>query len=112
MEVYNEKGFGLTEPIYQECLEIELELRGIPFGAQRELVTFYKGRELKKRYVPDLIVFERIVAELKAVKAIDSEHESQLMNYMNLTRSPVGYLLNFGNKSGLEWKRYLISDYL
>lgn len=112
MEVYNQKGFGLTEPIYQECLEIELGLRGIPFDAQRELTTYYKGRELKKRYIPDLVVFERIVAELKAVKAIDAEHESQLMNYMRLTRSPVGYLLNFGRKSGLEWKRFLISDYL
>jgi GxxExxY protein len=112
MEVYNEKGFGLTEPIYQECLEIELGLRGIPFDAQRELTTYYKGRELKRRYIPDLLVFERIVAELKAVKAIDAEHESQLMNYLHLTRSPVGYLLNFGRKSGLEWKRFLISDYL
>jgi GxxExxY protein len=112
MEVYNEKGFGLTEPIYQECLEIELGLRGIPFDAQRELTTYYKGRELKRRYIPDLLVFERIVAELKAVKAIDAEHESQLMNYLHLTRSPVGYLLNFGRKSGLEWKRFLISDSL
>lgn len=34
------------------------------------------------------------------------------MNYMRLTRSPVGYLLNFGRKSGLEWKHFLISDYL
>jgi GxxExxY protein len=112
MEVYNQKGFGLTEPIYQECLEIELALREIPFDAQRELTTFYKGRELKKRYIPNLVVFERIVAELKAVKAIDAEHESQLMNYMRLTRSPVGYLLNFVRKSGLEWKRFLISDSL
>lgn len=112
MEVYNERGFGLTEPIYQECLEIELGLRGIPYRSQIELITFYKGRELKKRYIPDLFVFDKIISELKAVKAIDPEHESQLMNYMRLTRSPIGYLINFGSKSGLEWKRFVLSEYL
>ena len=85
MEVYHEKGAGLTEPIYHECLELELELRGIPFDAFRELRTFYKGRELKKRYIPDLVVFERIIAELKAMKSLEPEHESQLLNYMHLT---------------------------
>ena len=112
MEVYNEKGPGLTEAIYQECMEIELELRGLPFNAMRELRTFYKGRELRKRYLPDLVVFDRIIAELKALKSIEPEHESQLLNYMHLTRSPVGYLLNFSFKSGLQWKRFLLSEYL
>lgn len=112
MEVYNEKGAGLTEPIYQECLEIELHLREIPYDPFRELRTFYKGRELKKRYIPDLIVYERIIAELKAVKSLEPEHESQLLNYMHLTHSPVGYLLNFSCKSDLQWKRFLLSEYL
>lgn len=112
MEVYNERGFGLTEGIYQECLEIELDLRGIPFRSQIELLTYYKGRELKKRFIPDLFVFEQIIVELKAVKAMDPEHESQILNYMRLTRFPVGYLINFGSKSGLEWKRYLLSEFL
>ncbi|MGA2658116.1 MAG: GxxExxY protein [Verrucomicrobiota bacterium] len=53
-EVYNDRGYGLAEEIYQECLEIELELRGISFRSKAEIKCFYKGRELKKRYVPDL----------------------------------------------------------
>lgn len=112
MEVYNQMGGGLTEPIYQECLELELELKGIPFDAFRELRTFYKGRELKKRYIPDLIVYEKIIAELKAVKSLEPEHESQLLNYMHLTRSPLGYLLNFSPKLGLQWRRFLLNEYL
>jgi GxxExxY protein len=111
MEVYNQMGGGLTEPIYQECLELELELKGIPFDAFRELRTFYKGRELKKRYIPDLIVYEKIIAELKALKSLEPEHESQLLNYMHLTRSPLGYLLNFSPKSGLQWRRFLLNEY-
>ena len=112
MEVYNEMGGGLAEPIYQECMEIELGLREIPFDSQRELKTFYKGRELKRRFIPDLFVYDRVIAELKSQKSIEPEHESQLFNYLRLTRSPVGYLLNFGSKTGLEWKRYLLGEYL
>ena len=66
-EVYNENGSGLLEEIYQESLEIELALRGIPFRSKQELAVFYKGRELQKRYIPDLHVFGGIVVELKAV---------------------------------------------
>ncbi|MSU51268.1 MAG: GxxExxY protein, partial [Opitutus sp.] len=46
-EVYNDRGFGMAEEIYQECMEIELEIRGIKFDAKRELICFYKERELE-----------------------------------------------------------------
>ena len=109
-EVYNELDFGLAEEIYQESLEIELESRGIPFRSKQELKCFYKGRELKKRYVPDLIVFECLVTELKSVSQLVPEHEAQLINYMRITKQPVGYLINFGHKDTLEWKRFILSE--
>ena len=109
-EVYNELGFGLAEEIYQESLEIELESRGIPFRPKQELKCFYKGRELKKRYVPDLIVFGCLVTELKSVSQLLPEHEAQLINYMRITKQPVGYLINFGHKDTLEWKRFILSE--
>jgi len=109
-EVYNEQGYGLAEEIYQESLEIELELRGIAFRSKQELTCFYKGRELKKHYVPDLYVFNCLVVELKAVSQLLPEHEAQLINYMRITRQPVGYLINFGHKDTLEWKRIILSE--
>ena len=109
-EVYNELGFGLAEEIYQESLEIELESRGIPFRSKQELKCFYKGRELKKRYVPDLIVFGCLVTELKSVSQLLPEHEAQLINYMRITKQPVGYLINLGHKDTLEWKRFILSE--
>ena len=109
-EVYNDRGYGWAEDIYQECLEIELSLREIPFQVKAELKCFYKGRELKKRYVPDLFVFGGLVVELKAVAELVSEHEAQLFNYMRIARLPVGYLINFGHKDTLEWKRLILSD--
>lgn len=111
-EVYNERGYGMSEEIYQESLEIELELRSIPYSAKRELRCFYKGRELKRRYIPDLLVFDCILVELKAVTQLVSEHEAQLLNYMRLSRQPVGYLVNFGHKDKLEWKRMILSEFV
>ena len=111
-EVYNEQGFGLSEEIYQESLELELESRGIPFCSRQELKYFYKGRELKKRCVPDLFVFAGIVVELKAASQLLPEHEAQLINYMRITKQPVGYLINFGNKDALEWKRFILSEFI
>ena len=111
-EVYNDRGHGMAEEIYQECFEIELELRVIPFRAKQELVGLYKGRELKKRYVPDLFVFGCLIVELKAVTQLVPEHEAQLYNYLRLTRQPVGYLINFGHAHTLEWKRLIISDFI
>ena len=111
-EVHNEIGGGLAEEIYQQSLEIELDLRGIAFRSRPEVAVFYKQRELKKRYIPDLVVYDKIVIELKSVSALLPEHEGQLMNYMRISRSPVGYLINFGPIGKLEYKRFVLSGFL
>jgi GxxExxY protein len=100
----------MAEEIYQQSLEIELELRGIPYVTKHELAVFYKDRRLSTYYKPDLVVFGGIVTELKAVTELVSEHEAQLFNYLRIARSPVGYLLNFGCKGELQWKRIILSD--
>ena len=111
-EVYNEQGYGLAEEIYQESLEIELESCEIPFRSKQELKCFYKGRELKKHYVPDLFAFESLVVELKSVSQLLPEHEAQLINYLRITKQPGGYLLNFGHRDTLEWKRFILSEFI
>ena len=109
-EVYNELGYGMAEEVYQQSLEIELELRGIPFLTKHELAVFYKERRLETRYKPDFIVFDGIVVELKACSDLLPEHEAQLFNYMRIARRRVGYVLNFGSKNELQWKRFVLSD--
>ena len=64
-EVYKEKGSGFVESVYQECLEMELGDRKIPFKAQVELALTYKGRPLKGKFKPDFICYDKIVLELK-----------------------------------------------
>jgi GxxExxY protein len=111
-EIYNGVGFGLSEEIYQECLEIELELRGISFRSKFDLECFYKGQKLRKRYFPHLCVMSCLIVELKSVTQLAPEHEAQLLNYMRIAHQPVGYLLNFGHRNTLEWKRFILSEYI
>ncbi len=104
-EVYKEKGCGFLEPVFQECLEIELGMQGIPFEARRPLSLEYKGRPLKQVYVPDFIIFDKIIVELKAVSALADEHRAQVHNYLKATGMKLGLLVNFGHHPKLEHER-------
>ena len=73
-EVYNEKGCGFLEPVYQECLGIEFECQRIPSVAKPSLTLSYRGRILKQTYEPDYVCFEKIIVELKAISAPTDEH--------------------------------------
>ena len=104
-EVYKEKGCGFLESVYQECLEIELRLRGIPFVPQPKLELEYKGEKLRAEYQPDLICFGKIVVELKAVSALADEHRAQVHNYLKATGHRLGLLVNFGHHTKVEIER-------
>ena len=96
-DVYREMGCGFLEPVYQECLEKELKLRGIPSESQKELRLSYKGEVLNQIYKPDLICYGCIIVELKAVRAIDDVHRAQVFNYLKATGLRLGLLVNFGH---------------
>jgi GxxExxY protein len=65
MEVYYQLGTGFLEAIYQEALEIELGRRGILFEAQKNLTLEYKGQQMKKGYVADLVCYGQIITEVE-----------------------------------------------
>ncbi len=104
-EVYREKGCGFLEPVYQECMRIQLELSAIPFVANPRLFLEYKGRRLESTYEPDFVCFEKIILELKAVKEICDEHRAQLHNYLKATNYRLGFLTNFGHYPQIQIER-------
>jgi GxxExxY protein len=107
-EVYRQMGCGFLESVYQECLEIELTGRGIPFIAQKQLDLHYKSRLLQQKYKPDLICFDKIIIELKATRALDPEHQSQVLNYLNATKFRLGLLVNFGHFPKVQIERIVL----
>ena len=109
-EVYKLKGCGFTEPIYQECLETELELQAIPFDPQQQFPLLYKGRRLKHTFIPDLVCFGKIILELKAVPNLTDEHRAQIINYLQATGMQLGLLINFGHFPKIQIERFLNHD--
>lgn len=107
-EVYKEKGHGFVESVYQACLEMEMELQGIPFDSQRVIALEYKGRRLDQSFKPDLICFNQIILEIKVVKDLADEHRAQLLNYLKATGLKVGLLVNFGHHPRLQWERLVL----
>ncbi len=104
-EVYNQKGCGFTEQVYQECLEIEFELEQIPFISQPKVELEYKGQRLRQHFVPDFVCFDQIIIEIKAVESLGNPHKSQAINYLKATNFKLAWLVNFGRSSGLERER-------
>jgi GxxExxY protein len=107
MDVHNELGHELKEHVYQEALALELGWRGIPWEREREVVIYYKNTPLNVIYRLDCVVFGDIVVEIKALPNLTSREDGQLLNYLKVTRIPLGLLLNFGNAHRLEWKRMI-----
>lgn len=106
-EVYKQKGCGFLEPVYHECLEIEFELRGVPFRSELKLVLEYKGRKLKQSYEPDFICYDKIIVEIKAVSALNDAFRAQLQNYLRATDLRLGFLINFAHHPKLEYERII-----
>ena len=106
MEVLNQLGHGLLEKPYENAMVVEFRLREIPFIQQQRFKVEYKGVPVAE-YVPDLIVFEKIVVDTKAVSSITNHELGQMMNYLRVTGLRVGILLNF-SKARLEWKRVVL----
>jgi GxxExxY protein len=107
MEVHNELSGGYLEAVYQEAMEIELADRAIPLVPRQQLRITYKGRTLEKFYIADLVCYGAVLVEIKALDHLSGKEESQILNYLKTTGLRVGVLLNFGNSSGLEWKRFV-----
>jgi len=108
MEVHSRLGPGFQEAVYQQALEHELALQGIPFTAQKELHVEYKGRVLEATFLADVVCYDRVLMELKALKTLGPLEEAQILNYLAVSKLEVGLLVNFGSRGRLEWKRFVL----
>ena len=107
-DVYREKGCGFLEAVYQECLEIEFSLQGIPARPQVALSLDYKRQPLKKSYEADFVCFDKVLVEIKAVSVLADEHRAQVQNYLHATGFKVGLLVNFGHHPKVEHERFVL----
>ena len=103
-EVYNELGRGFLESVYENALVIVLNSYGLQTESQKEIKVYFRNQNVGF-FKADIIVENKIILELKAVRKIDPAHQAQLLNYLKATDLDVGYVLNFGEKP--EFKRLI-----
>ena len=108
MEVLNGLGHGLHEKPYENALVVEFGLRGIPFQQQPRFDVIYKTVKVSE-YVPDLIAHGRVVVDAKVIERITDHERGQMLNYLRITRLPVGVILNF-KRAKLEWERLVLTN--
>ncbi|MDF2773192.1 MAG: GxxExxY protein [Geminicoccaceae bacterium] len=96
-------GPGFLESVYKNALAIELRKRGLPFEREKRITIRYEGETIGD-FSADFLVDGGVIAEVKAIRAISSEHEKQLVHYLSATGMDIGLLLNFGSPR-LEFRR-------
>ena len=108
MEVHTELGCGFLESVYRNAMVVELEARRIPFRTEVPFPLKYKGRQLPLNYRADLVCFDSVVVEVKALRAVGPIEHAQAINYLKASNLARGLILNFGAHS-LEYRRVVLS---
>ena len=93
--VYNTLGFGFLEKVYVKSLIIELRKEGLETLKEYPIDVYYEEFKVGLYYA-DIIVERKVIIEVKAVEALCSEHDAQIINYLKATDIEVGLLCNFG----------------
>jgi len=107
LEVLNTLGNGFFEKIYENGLTAEFDLKKIPYTQQSRFNVSYKGKTLGE-YIPDLVVFNKMIVEITTIDKITHQERGQVLNYLRVTELKLGIILNFKN-SKLEWERVVLS---
>ncbi len=95
--VYNELGPGFREETYKQAVMIDFENEGVPFAREKIYQVSYLGEKVDQ-YRVDILVYDKIVLELKAVSEIHPRFEAQLLSYLKVTQLKLGLLVNLGSK--------------
>src|SRR3989344_823841 len=96
-DVYNTLGSGHKEIIYQKALEEEFKNAHIPFSKEKQIPILYHNKKVGI-YVPDFIIDETIIVELKALSFLGSTEKKQIWNYLKGSEYKLAILVNFGPK--------------
>mgnify|MGYP003983528915 CR=1 FL=1 len=105
-EVLNTFGHGLLEKPYENALVVEFQQQGIPFAQQQRFPVVYKTVKVGE-YIPDLIVLDKIIVDIKTIELIGNNEKAQIINYLKTTGLRVGLILNFKHAK-LEWERIVL----
>ena len=108
LEILNGMGHGLNEKPYENALAVEFAHRGIPFVQQPRFPVHWRNIAVGE-FIPDLIAYSQIIVDTKTVERITDHERGQMMNYLRITKLPLGLVINFKHRK-LEWVRIALTQ--
>ena len=99
MEVHRILGKGLLEVVYKDAVEYEFQINGIPYQRERRFDIEYKEIILPHYFVADFVVYDKIILEVKAQRETIKDQFRYVINYLAISKCPLGLLMNFGEDS-------------
>ena len=108
MKVHSFLGHGFLEIVYKDAMQIEFAKADIDFIREKEFDINYKGIILPHKFYADFFVMDEVIVEVKSCNdGISKDFIAQTLNYMKVSGSSLGLIINFG-KSSLEYKRLVL----
>ena len=96
--IHKTLGSGLLESVYEIILAKKLSMAGLCVQRQVSIPIEFEGMNFDEGFRADLFVEGKVIIELKSVEKITDVHKKQLLTYLKLTNTKLGYLLNFGGE--------------
>ena len=110
MEVQRTLGYGFSEVIYKDAMEIEFISNSLAHSREKQYSVCYKNQKLPHYFFVDFTCFDQVIVEVKSSeKGITADHVAQVLNYLKVTGCEVGLLVNFGRRK-LEYQRFILTS--
>ena len=109
-EIRKNYGPGQKETIYVNLIVEWLRNKKIPVEKEKAIKIYsVDSGKVVGTYRPDLVVDDKIIAEIKSSRFITKQDEKQLYYYLRNSSYEAGYLVNFST-SRLYIKRIVYSN--
>jgi GxxExxY protein len=93
--IHSKYGPGLFESVYEGILCYEWNRLKLPLRRQNGIKVIHEGVDMGIGFIPDLVLCDKVIVELKSVENLAEVHYKQLLTYLRLTNLKLGLLINF-----------------
>lgn len=93
--IHRKFGPGLFESVYEEIISYELGKSGILFTRQQGIPLIHEEVKMEVGFRADIIIENKVLIEIKSIKALEDIHYKQILTYLKLTNIKLGMLINF-----------------
>ena len=96
VNLHKNLGSGLLASVYEAILMKQLVKKGLSVQRQVSIPIEFEGEYFDEGFRVDLFIEGKVIIELKSVEKITDAHKKQLLTYLKLTNTKLGFIMNFG----------------